>query len=83
MLLPGERLTDRDWVDERDRALCHSLYGLDSVQKMSNLDDWENALIALDEYKEMDLFAQICEAYIRDESLEIALKRCAERLRKF
>jgi hypothetical protein len=79
----GEKLTDKDWVDERDGALCRSLYGPDSVQKMSNLDDWKNALIALDEYKEMDRFARICEAYIQDESLEIALKRCAERLQKF
>lgn len=50
---------------------------------MSDLDDRKNALIALDEYKEMDRFARICEAYIRDESSEIALKRCAERLQKF
>jgi hypothetical protein len=78
----GEKLTEKDWVDERDGVLCHSLYGPESMEKiLPNLEDWKDALIALDEYKEMDRFARICDAYIRDESLEIPVKRCAERLR--
>jgi len=77
----GEKLTDKDWLSEQDEALYHSLYGHDSVQKMPNLKDWKNALIALDKYKEMDQFARICESYIQDESLEIPVERCAERLR--
>ena len=77
----GEKLTDKDWLNEHDEALYHSLYGHDSVQKIPNLKDWKNTLIALDEYKEMGRFARICEDYIRDEPLKIPVERCAERLR--
>jgi len=79
----GEKLADKEWVDERGGDFYRSLYGPDSVQKiLPNLDDWKNALIALDNYKEMDKFAGICEEYIQDESLVIPLERCARRLQK-
>jgi hypothetical protein len=77
----GEVLTDKIWLIKRDEDLYHFIYKQDSVEKIPNLDDWKNALIALDKYKEMDRFAQICKEYIQDESLEDQVGRCAERLR--
>ena len=49
----GENLMVKDWLNESDEALYHSLYGHNRVQNIPNLKDRGNVLIALDEYKEM------------------------------
>ena len=77
----GSVLTDKQWVHDHDEDLCQTMYKPTKRMALPTFDDWQSALIALDDYKKMDGFVKICEAYITHESLNYMVQNCANRLK--
>lgn len=77
----GAVLTDKQWVHDHDKDLCQTMYEPKKRMALPTLDEWQRALIQLDDYKKMDGFVKICEAYITHESLDYLVQNCAKRLR--
>lgn len=77
----GSVLTDKQWVHDHDKDLCQTMYEPTKRMALPTLDEWQRALIALDDYKKMDGFVKICEAYITHESLHYMVQNCAKRLK--